>query len=182
MIPRFDAKAEMALRKAFTSVARLDGDPVESALAELNDRERTEALGLALMITGYVMVDVCDARWPNQASVRRIAKDLATTGKVARRYELDAGRVFEYLSQVVIGQDRVGDFSSVEHSFGDLVVVVAEQALVVYCPKGMEIWDYLDQIESAIEEAWVLKTTVLPAAVLRSYLPQTKAGAGAPDA
>jgi hypothetical protein len=174
MIARFNATAETALRKSFTSVARLDEDPVGPAFATLDDKERVEAVGLAIMIAGYVMVDVCDSRWPNQASVRQIAEDLATTGRVARQLQLDAGQIYEYLSQTVMGDKRDTGFAPDEQSFTRLAVIVAERALVVYCPKDMEIWAYLDQIESAIETAWALGPAALPAAVLRAYMPEPK--------
>jgi hypothetical protein len=176
MIARFDAKAETALRSAFTSVARLEEDPVVPALAGLDHRERTEAIGLAIMITGYVMVDACGSQWPTQSSVQRIAEALATKGATAERLQLDAGQVYEYLSKVVLGGKRVDDVFPDEQSLTQLAVIVAKQALVIYRPKELEIWDYLDQVESAIETAWALDTTVLPAAVLRSYMPPSKSG------
>jgi hypothetical protein len=61
-----------------------------------------------------------------------------------------------------------------EPRFTRLPVIVAEQALAVYCPKEMEIWDYLDRIESAIEVASALDAAVLPAAVMRAYLPESE--------
>jgi hypothetical protein len=51
---------------------------------------------------------------------------------------------------------------------------VTLQALAVYSPKEMEVWDYLDQIESAIEIALTLDAVVLPAAVMRAYMPKPK--------
>ena len=33
-------------------------------------------------------------------------------------------------------------------------------------------YEYLDQIESAVEAAWALDLSVLPAAVMRAYLPK----------
>jgi hypothetical protein len=46
---------------------------------------------------------------------------------------------------------------------------------VVYRPKHLDTWDYLDQIESAIEIASALETPVLPAAVMRAYLAKPEA-------
>jgi hypothetical protein len=175
MITRINAKAETALREALGSVARLENLQIESALAGLDDRERAEALGLAVVITGYVVVDVCGNQWPNQASVRRIADDLATTGTIAKGFPLHAGQIYEYLSRTVLGSERIEDVIPDEPEFMRLPVIVAEQALAVYCPKELEIWEYLDRIESAIETASALDPAALPAAVLRAHLP-------APDA
>jgi hypothetical protein len=176
MITRINAKAETALREALGSVARLqDEGQIESALAVLDDEERTGAIGLAIVITGYVAVDVCGTRWLNQASFRQFAEDLATTGKIAERYQLNTERVYQYLSRIVLGPDRLEDVIPGEPEFTNLPIIVAEQALVVYGPKGMKIWHYLDQIESALELASALDPAVLPAAVLRSYMLPPKA-------
>jgi len=57
-----------------------------------------------------------------------------------------------------------------------LAIMVAQRATGVYrSDKGKDWWDYLDQIESAIEIASALDATVLPAAVMRAYLPKPKA-------
>ncbi len=172
MIARINAKAEKALREALTGVARMDAEQIEPALAGLDDRDRAEAIGLAIIITCYVMVDACGAQWPAQTSVQRIAGALATGTAAAERLHLDAGEIYEYLSRTVLGPERLEDVIPDEPRFTRLPVIVAEQALAVYCPKEMEIWDYLDQIESAIEVASALDAAVLPAAVMRAYLPK----------
>jgi len=176
MIARINAKVEKALREALTSAARIEADQIEPALTRLDDRERAEALGLAIIITCYVAVDACGAKWPNDASVRQIAEDLATTGTLAKRLQLDAGEIYKYLSRTVLGPERLEDVIPDEPQFTRLPVIVAEQALGVYCPKEIEIWDYLDRIESAIEVASALDASVLPAAVMRAYLPKPEAG------
>jgi hypothetical protein len=176
MIGRLTAKAETALREALAAVARHEEDQIEPALAVLDDRERGEALGLAILIAGYVVVDVSGTKWLNKASVRQIAEDLATTGTGAKRFRLDAAKIYEYLSRAVLGSDRLEDVIPGEPEFTRFPVIVAQRALSVYCPKGIEVWDYVDQIESAIEIAWTLNSTVLPAAVLRSYIPPLKSG------
>jgi hypothetical protein len=179
---QIDAKVETALREALATVARLEPGQVEPSLAGLSDSECAEAISLAVIITGYVGVDACGNQWPTQSSVRRIAEDLATTGKVARTFELDAELVYQYLSRAVFGSERLEDVLPDASQFIQFPIIVADQILGVYCPKEIEIWDYLDRIESAIEAAWALEPTVLAAAVLRSYMPPSKSGAKAPSA
>jgi hypothetical protein len=125
-------------------------------------------------VTCYVMVDVCGSTWPVQSSVRRIAEDLATTGTLPKRLQLDAEEVHAYLSRVVVGPERLQDVIPDEPAFTRLPVIVALQALAVFSPKEMEVWDYLDQVESAIEIALALEAVVLPAAVMRAYMPKPK--------
>jgi hypothetical protein len=174
VIARINAKPEKALREALGSVPHVEEDQITASLAKLDDRERNEALGLAIIITSYVMIDVCGSTWPAQASIRGLAEDLAAKGTTARRLHLDAEDIHAYLSRVVLGPEQMEDVIPDEPQFTRLPLVVAQRALAVYCPKDMGMWDYLDRIESAIEIASALDDSVLPAAVMRAYLPKAK--------
>jgi hypothetical protein len=172
MIARINVKVERALREALDSVAHAGQDQIAASIDTLNDSERAEALTLAGAIAAYVAMDVCDAQWPNQASVRQIAQDLATTGTTAKRLRLDVKEIYAYLSRTVLGREHLDEVIPDGAWLTRLPVIVALQALAVYSPKGMGIWDYLDQIESAIEVALALDASALPAAVMRAYLPK----------
>lgn len=176
MIVRINAKVEKALREAMGHVAHAEADQIEPALATLDEGERTEALRLALLVACYVMIDACDSQWPVQASVRRVAGALATTGTAAKKLHLDAEEIYAYLSRVVLGPERLEDVVPNEPMFTRLPVIVAQRAAVVYHPKDLDTWDYLDRIESAIEIASALDAQVLPAAVMRAYLSRPEAG------
>jgi hypothetical protein len=169
---RINAKVERALREALANVPRVEEGKITAPLAALDESGRAEALALAAVIATYVTIDVCDNKWPNQASVRQIADDLATTGTTAKRLRLDADQIFAYLSRTVLGPERMEDVIPDEPHFTLLPVLVAEAAVSVYCPKGMGMWDYLDQIESALEIASALDASVLPAVVMCAYLPK----------
>ena len=173
MIARINAKAEKALREAMGHVAHGETDQIETPLVVLNDAERAEAFGLAVMVACYVTIDACGTQWPTDASARKIADDLATAGTTARRLHLDAGQIYRYLSRVVLGPDTIEEVVPDEPMFTRLPVIVAQRAAVVYRPKEEHWWDYLDQIESAIEVALALDAAVLPAAVMRAYLPKS---------
>jgi hypothetical protein len=172
VITRINTKTEKALREALARVPHVEVDQITAPLALLDEAERAEALGLAIIITSYIAIDVCDNKWPNNASVRRIADGLATTSSTAERLQLDTEEIYAYLSRVVLGPERMEDVIPDERQFERLPVIVAEQALAVYCPKGTAMWAYLDRIETALEMASALDTAVLPAAVMRAYLPK----------
>ena len=172
-----NTKAESALREALAAVSRLEIDQIEPALDVLDERELGEALGLAVLITGYVAVDACGTEWPTQHSIQRIADSLTRVGTITKQLQLDSGKIYQFLSRVVLGPDPLDEFFKPEDpEFARFPIIVAHQATGVYCPREIGIWDYLDQIESAIEAAGVLQSTVLPAALLRSYLPSSKSG------
>jgi hypothetical protein len=173
MIAQINAKPERALREALTSVARVEADQIPPSLAALDDGERAEALGLAVIITCYVVVDVCGSQWPNQASVQQIATDLATGTTTAEQLHLDPEQIYAYLWRTVLGTERLEDVIPDEPMFTRLPVMVLAEALSVYNPKKpkkLSAWEYLDHIESAIEAASALDASVLPAVVMRAYL------------
>jgi hypothetical protein len=170
-----NSKVEEALREAFDSVVHAEVDQITAPLAVLDEEERAEALGLAMMIAGYVAVDACGSQWPAPASVRRIAGALATKGSTAKRLQLDPEEIYDYLSRVVLGPEGMDEVIPDEPHFTRLPVIVALQALAVYCPEEIEIWDYLDRIEYAMEVMPSLDAAILPAAVMLAYLPQPEA-------
>jgi len=175
VIARINAKAEKALREAIGSVPHVEEDQIPAPLAVLNERERAEALGLAIVVTCYVLIDACGSQWPVQASVKRVAGALATGTTTATRLHLDAEEIHAYLSRVVLGPERMEDVIADEPAFTRLPIIVAGEALAVLSPKEMGMWEYLDRIESAIEIAAALDASVLPAAVMRAYLPKSTA-------
>src|SRR5580698_9263021 len=109
MIARINAKAEKALRDAMGHVAHAEADKIESSLAVLDETERAEAFGLAVVIACYVMIDACGAQWPTDVSTRKFAEDLATTGATALQLHLDAEQIYRYLSRVVLGRETIED-------------------------------------------------------------------------
>ncbi len=174
MIARINAKADKALREAIDNVGHAEADQIEVPLTRLDETERAEALGLAIMVAGYVIVDASGTQWPDDANVRQFAGSLATGGRTVKRLQLDAVQIHAYLSRVVLGAEPVGDVIPDEPMFTRMPVIVAQRAIVSYSPEETGIWDYLDRIESAIEVAWALEASVLPAAVMRAYLPKAE--------
>lgn len=175
MIDRINAKVDRALREALDSVPHAEKEQIAVSLAALGNEERTPVLALAGIVASYVAVDVCGSTWPQDSSLRRIAEDLASTGTTAQRLHLDAGEIYAYLSRIVFGPESLEAVIPNEPDFTRLPVIVAQRALAVYHPKGLDVWDYLDRIESAIEVASALDAAVLPAAVMRAYMPEPDA-------
>jgi hypothetical protein len=172
MSARINTKVKKALLETFGGVPSAEPDQIDAPLSPLSDAERVEAIGLSAIIAGYVAVDACGTQWPDAGDVRQIANDLATTGTTAERLHLDGGEIYAYLSRTVVGPESLDDVIPDRARAERLAIIVAQRALVVYSPKEMDWWVYLDQIESAIEIALALDATVLPAAVMRAYLPK----------
>jgi hypothetical protein len=174
VIARINVNAEKALRAAIGSVPHVEEDQIPAPLDVLDERERAEALGLAIVVTCYVLVDACGGHWPAQASVKRVAGALATGTTTAKRLHLDAEEIYAYLSRVVLGPEQMEDVIADEPAFTRLPVIVAGEALAVLSPKELGMWEYLDRIESAVEVASALDASVLPAVVMRAYLPRAE--------
>jgi hypothetical protein len=167
-----NVRTERALRDAMGHVAHAEADQIESAIAALEDAERAEALALAVMVACYVAVDACGAEWPDDANIRQFAHGLATVGTTAERLHLNENEIYAYLSRTVFGPEPLENVIPEEPELTRVPVIVAQRATVVYRPKDKHWWEYLDQVESAIEIASALDATVLPAAVMRAYLPK----------
>lgn len=172
MIAQINAKAEKALREAIHSVTHIETDQIPPSLAALGDRERAEAVGLAIIATAYVIVDVAGSQWPVKSSVERFSKTVATKSTLAQRLRLDPDEIYAYMSKTVLGPEQLEDVIPDEPAFTRLPVVVLGEALAAYAPKGMGMWDYLDRIEAALETASALDAAVIPAAVMRGYMPK----------
>jgi hypothetical protein len=174
MVARIDPRVEKAVRKAMGHAARVEEDELDSVLAGLDDAQRLEAASLGMTVAGYVIITAGEGKWPNDATVRHIAGDLATTGETARRLRLDAAEVYAYLARAALGLEPLEDVIPDGKQATRLTVIVAVLALTLYGPEGKEWWEYLDQIEAAIEIAWALDASVLPAAVFRAHLPKAE--------
>jgi len=170
MIARINDKAEKALRAAIGDVVRLEEGASLPSLDALSEQERTEALGLAVAITSYVLIEACGVQWPVRNSIQKIARTLATTSSNAERLHLDPGEIEAYLSRAVFGRDRMEDVIPDEPAFTRLPVIVAGEALAVYSKGYDSMWDYLDVVEAGVEEASALNARVLPAAVMLAYM------------
>lgn len=169
MTNRINTKVEQALRDAMGHVAHAEADQIEPTLAALDDDGRAEALGLCVAIACYVAIDVCE-RWPNDADVRQLAEDIATTGTTAEQLHLNSKEIYAYLSRTAFGLEPVEDVISDEATATRMMVIVAQRAVLIYRPdKEKGWWEYLDVIEAAIDAASDLNPAVIPAAVLRAY-------------
>lgn len=172
MTAQINPKTEKALRESIHELTRIEADQVPPSLAALNEKERAEVGGLAVIIASYVLIEACGNQWPVRSSVQKIAKTLATKSSDARRMQLAPEKIEAYLSGTVFGRDRLEDVIPDEPEFTRMPIVVAGEALAVYSKGYSSMWDYLDRVEAGIEAASTLDEMVLPAAVMRAYMKQ----------
>lgn len=160
---RIDPKAEQPTRKMLGHAIRHELDD----LAALVQAEGSDALlastPLCLLASAYVAIDVSD-RWPTEADLREIARDAA---QAVTRLDITEPEIYEYLSRVALGQEKLDDVFSVE-GLATVPLFATANLLLTFCPRDKQWWEYLDQIWDAAEAAERTSLTVLPALMLRA--------------
>ena len=136
-------------------------------LAALVQAEGKEALlgsiPLCLFASAYIAIDV-SGRWPTDADLHEIAKNAA---KSVTRLDISEQEIYEYLSRVALGPEKLDDVFSIE-GLATIPLYATANLLLTFCPDDKEWWEYLDQIWDAAETADRTSLTVLPALMLRA--------------
>jgi hypothetical protein len=83
------------------------------------------------------------------------------------RLDITEQEIYEYLSQVALGSERLDDVFSVE-GVATIPLFATANLLLKFGPQEKEWWEYLDQIWDAAEKADHTSLSVLPALMLRA--------------
>jgi hypothetical protein len=158
-----DPKIEQPTRKMLGHAIR--GELAD--LAALAREEGTEtlmrAIPLCLFASGYIAIDVAD-HWPTDADLRKIARNASQS---ATELDISEQEIYEYLSRVALGPEKLDDVLSVE-ALATIPLYATANLLLTFAPSEMHWWEYLDQIWDAAETAERTSLTVLPALMLRA--------------
>jgi hypothetical protein len=109
-------------------------------------------------------VDVSD-RWPTDADLREIAERAAQS---ATQLAITEQEIYEYLSRVALGPEKLDDVFSVE-GIATVPLFATANLLLSFCSHEKDWWEYLDQIWDAADVADRTSLTVLPALVIRAH-------------
>lgn len=170
-IEHIDPKVEKPFRAALGHALRGELSEMNHLLEELSVDQGGAALGLCILVTGYVAIDVCGRRWPGNASVRSIAEHVANTGRIVKEIGLKTQQVYDFISRVALGGEPLEDVFPDADEGAKLPFIVAAHTLGTYHPREIEWWEFLDAIEYALEKAWATDLNVLPALMLRARMP-----------
>ncbi len=138
-------------------------DDLAGVIRELGDRGLLAAIDLCTLAAGYIAIDVTGMRWPSEAMLQKIARNASQS---ATRLDITADVIFEFLSRVALGKEKLDDIFSVE-GVGTVPIYATANLLLTFCPQEKQWWEYLDQIWSAAERADQVGADVLPALMLR---------------
>lgn len=158
-----DPKIEQPTRAMLGHAMRHELEDLASLVSTAGDEIVAGAIGLCVFASGYVAVDVCE-RWPTQADLREIAENAS---KSATQLDLDESDIYEYLSRVVLGSEKLDDVFEMPKA-GMLPLLITANLLATFRPRDKHWWEYLDQIWDAAETAERTSLAVLPALMLRA--------------
>ncbi|HXL94789.1 MAG TPA: hypothetical protein VN969_38165 [Streptosporangiaceae bacterium] len=170
---QIDPAIEKALRSMFGHVLRGELEEIPQAISSFpDDRHFREALALCAATSGYVAIQACGNTWPADVALRRIAEKVERAARSVRKFTLAASDVYDYLARSVLGRERTDQVFTSSEDVVNLPILITASMLLTFRPSEQHWWQYLDQIEAAIEVAWALDTSVLPAAVFRAHMPK----------
>lgn len=139
-------------------------DELAAMILDLGNEVFFGSIPLCLVASSYVAIDV-NGGWPADTDLREIARTVCASKD---RLDISRQRMYEYLSRVVFGPEKVEDVFCAE---GIVTIPIHATAglLVTYCPSEKRWWEYLDQIWDATESADGIPVSVLPALMLRAH-------------
>ena len=163
-----DPGIEQPTRTMLGHAMRHELEDLASLVSATGDDAVASAIGLCVFASGYVAIDVCE-RWPTQADLQEIAKNAS---KSATKLDLDESDIYEYLSRVALGQEKLDDVFAMPKA-GMLPLLITANLLATFRPREKHWWEYLDQIWAAADTAERTSLTVLPALMLRAHKEST---------
>lgn len=169
MVARINADMEEYFREALSHAAKAEIEEMEQTLQAADGPQwLIESLELCRITVSYAVIDVCGRSWPNEDNRRRIAKSAATNDELARSTGLTIQQAYDYITRVCLKIEPIHKvFPDPEESV-KVAFLTTAGILVSYFPKGMNWWEWLDQIEKYIELAWAADLDVLPALMVRA--------------
>jgi hypothetical protein len=165
---RIDPKIEKPTREMLGCAIRGELEDLATTIQAAGNEIYAGSLALCITAAGYIAIDVTGMRWPDDANLRKIARNAAGA---ETRLELREPDIYAYLSRAVLGSERLEDvFPSVESAYA-LPILITANMLFTFRPQGQKWWEYLDAIWAATETALAIDLSVLPALMFRARRP-----------
>jgi len=164
---RIDPKVEKPTRTMLAHAVRGELDELSGVIQGIEDEQRfRDCLDMCVIIAGYVAVDVLGPEWPTETGLRRMAQNAA---KAEDEYRLDESQVYDYLRKSAVGFQGLDRVFATSEEMASWPIVITASLLTTFCPRGKEIWSYLDDIEEALEQAGSVKPSAYPAMILMAH-------------
>ncbi|MQA01693.1 MAG: hypothetical protein GEV07_02800 [Streptosporangiales bacterium] len=144
-----DPAIEGPTRKLFGHALRAEFEDFQKTLMALDGEKLTSAMQLAANIAAVAVIDACGGESPSDSDLREVA---ATISEAEDRYSLTVDELHTYLAKGVFGGEALDQYFAPDDVVR-LPFVLAAGVLGAYRDEGEDWWEYLDQIEAAIEAA-----------------------------
>src|ERR1700729_4145839 len=131
-----DRKVEQATRTMLGHAIRHELDALADTIQSVGNEKFLGAISLCLLASAYVAIDVSGMRWPNEVVLRKIA-DNAT--KSATGLDISDEEIFQYLSRVALGAEKLDDLFSAE-GIVTVPLYATANLLLTFCPRDKEWW------------------------------------------
>jgi hypothetical protein len=159
-----DPKIEQPARAMLGHAMRSELEDLAALIADEGNETVAGAIGLCVLASGYIAIDVSGMRWPTDPVLRKIAHNASDA---ATGLDLEESDIYEYLARVVLGSEKLDDVFAMPEA-GMLPLLITANLLATFRPTEKHWWEYLDKIWDAAETADRTSLTVLPALMLRS--------------
>jgi hypothetical protein len=159
-----DPKLERPTRTMLGHAIRSELGELADVILAIGDENLAASIPLCVFASAYIAIDV-SGRWPADADLHEIA---SRATKSLPRLDISEQAVYEYLSRVALGAERMDEVFSIEE-VGTIPLFATAKLLLKFAPEEKEWWEYLDQIWDAEEAAERASLTVLPALMLRAH-------------
>lgn len=160
---RIDPRVEQPTRKMLGHAVRHELDELAAMILDIGNEAFFGSIPLCVLASAYIALDV-NRQWPADADLREIAK---TVSESQDRLDISRQRIYEFLSRVAFGREKVEDVFATE-GIVTIPIYATASLLVTFCPSEKHWWEYLDQIWDAVEAADRTPVSVLPALMLRA--------------
>lgn len=165
-MPTIDPKVEEPTRDMLGHAIRGEPQELATLIHAVGNETYKKAVGLCLTAAAYIAVDV-SGRWPTDADLHQIAENAA---RQETRLDLEEEEIYGYLSKAALGFRPLPEALGSDAAAATFPVLITGSLLFTFRPKGMDWWEYLDQIWRAYEAADKLDLSVLPAFQVRSHM------------
>jgi hypothetical protein len=169
-----DPKIEQPTRTMLGHAMRHELEELAALIAAEGNETVLGVIGLCVLASGYIAIDISAMRWPSEPVLRKIAHNASDA---ATELDLDESDIYEYLSRVALGPEKLDDVFAMPKA-GMLPLLITANLLATFRPRDKHWWEYLDQIWGAAETAERTSLTVLPALMLRARKQSTSQNDG----
>jgi hypothetical protein len=168
MSREIDPKVEKAAREMLELAIRGNLQELPNQIESIGGGVYRQVISLCVVAAAYIAVDAT-GRWPTDADLRQIARN-GVRGET--RLHLNEDEIYRYLSGAALGFKPLAEALGSDAAAATMPVVITGSMLFTFRPRGMEWWEYLDQIWNATLTAENLDETVLPATQIRVHRTQ----------